>query len=583
MPLLIDGSIILVYFAVIVWIGLSMGRRENTLHDFALGGRRVPWWAVMASIIAAETSAATYLGTPGEGYAMRSLAYAQIVIGLILGRMLVGYVFLKPYYTYKVYTVYDFLGIRFGPWSRGYVSGLFLVMRTLASGTRLFVPSLVMVLAWQLLRDNNAQGGPITFVQPTDMQPYIWAIVLLTLLTCLYTAVGGIKAVIWTDVVQAALMFGTALLAIGTLLYHLAGDSFNFARGFDTLTQAVPEMKSTEGYFILGWEDSLVAKWMASNHVTDMTAWEWVKLTLASPYTLASALVANLAMNAAAFGTDQDMVQRLLTAETYKKSRRSLITAAVMDLPIYATFTFIGVLLIAYYQQHPQFKPAANADVFGSYILYVMPTGIRGLVLAGVFATAMGSLSAALNALATSLTNDWYIPYFARHRSDRHHVAAARFFTAVFAVLMIVIAVAFAYAKVTNPNVRIIPVVLGIASFILGPMLGVFLLGMFTKSRGSDAGNLIAITLGLVATVILGEMHVIAANLVAPLLGTEPTFVRPPWLPKVAFTWFALIGAVVVFAVGLMFQTPGTVREKAERIAREANLDDRPMALREEA
>jgi Na+/proline symporter len=124
MPLLIDAVIILAYFALIVWIGLSMGRRENTLHDFALGGRRVPWWAVMASIIAAETSAATYLGTPGEGSAMRSLAYAQIVIGLSLGRMLVGYVFLKPYYTYKVYTVYDFLGIRFGPLSKGYVSGL---------------------------------------------------------------------------------------------------------------------------------------------------------------------------------------------------------------------------------------------------------------------------------------------------------------------------------------------------------------------------------------------------------------------------------------------------------------------------
>jgi solute:Na+ symporter, SSS family len=580
MLLLIDAAIILIYFAVIIYIGLSMGRRENTLHDFALGGRRVPWWAVMASIIAAETSAATYLGTPGEGYAMRSLAYAQIVIGLILGRMLVGYAFLKPYYTYKVYTVYDFLGIRFGPWSKGYVSGLFLAMRTLASGTRLFVPSLVMVLAWQLLRTGDHAAGEGGFVQPTQVSHYLWAIILLTLLTCLYTAVGGIKAVIWTDVVQASLMFGTALLAIVTLLYHLGGDSFNFGKAFGALTTAVPEMKSTEGYFILGWEQALVDKWKAANGVAEMTAWEWVKLTLANPYTLMSALVANLALNAAAFGTDQDMVQRLLTAETYKKSRRSLITAAVMDLPIFATFTFIGVLLIAYYQQDPRFKPAANADVFASYILYVMPAGIRGLVLAGVFATAMGSLSAALNALATSATNDWYIPYFARHKSDRHHVAAARFFTTVFAVLMILIAGAFAYAKVTNPDVRIIPVVLGIASFILGPMLGVFLLGMFTRSRGSDGGNLIAITLGLIATIVLGELHVVIANLVAPLLGSDVVYARPAWLPKVAFTWFALIGAVVVFFVGLLFRTPMDVREKAQRIAREAAHDDRPMALR---
>ena len=145
---------------------------------------------------------------------------------------------------------------------------------------------------------------------------------------------------------------------------------------------------------------------------------------------------------------------------------------------------------------------------------------------------------------------------------------------------MILIAGAFAYAKVTNPDVRIIPVVLGIASFILGPMLGVFLLGMFTRSRGSDGGNLIAITLGLIATIVLGELHVVIANLVAPLLGSDVVYARPAWLPKVAFTWFALIGAVVVFFVGLLFRTPMDVREKAQRIAREAAHDDRPMALR---
>src|SRR6476619_2405247 len=176
-----------------------MGRKEESLHDFALGGRCVPWWAVMASIIAAETSAATFLGAPGEGFENRSLAYVQLIIGLILGRVLVGYFFLKPYYQYKVYTVYDYLGIRFGPWSKNYVSALFLFMRTLASGTRLFVPSLVMVLAWRMFKE----GGAIHFsAKSAGLQPYIWAIVIVTLLTCVYTAIGGIKAVIWTDVVQ---------------------------------------------------------------------------------------------------------------------------------------------------------------------------------------------------------------------------------------------------------------------------------------------------------------------------------------------------------------------------------------------
>src|SRR5689334_3977060 len=159
MGLAIDGLIIVIYFVAITAIGLYMGRREESLRDFALGGRQVPWWAVMASIIAAETSAATFLGAPGEGFANRSLAYVQLVFGLIIGRFIVGYVFLEPYYAYKVYTVYDYLGIRFGPRTRAFVSGLFLVMRTLASGTRLFIPSLVIILAWRLLTGGQVHYG----------------------------------------------------------------------------------------------------------------------------------------------------------------------------------------------------------------------------------------------------------------------------------------------------------------------------------------------------------------------------------------------------------------------------------------
>jgi Na+/proline symporter len=450
----------------------------------------------------------------------------------------------------------------------------------------MFVPSLVMVLAWQMF---TGGGEQVRFKTVDNAWFYVIAIVAITMLTCLYTAMGGIKAVIWTDVIQATLMFGTALIAIGTLLYHVGGDSMNFAKGFNALVTDVPQLKQLNGYFLTGFEPDTVDKFKAANHITQMTGWHYFLMVLASPYTLFSATIASTLANMAAFGTDQDMVQRMLTAETYKKSRRSLITAAFMDLPVASAFTFIGILLYVYYKHNPTFLPVdatgkvANSDVFGSYILNVMPTGIRGLVLAGVFATAMGSLSAALNALATSATNDWYIPYFAREKSESHHVAAARWFTAVFALLMIVIAGAFAYAKVKDPNVRIIPVVLGIAGFILGPMLGVFLLGMFTRARGSDRGNMIAITVGLITTIVLGELHIYFANLVAPLLGIEPTFTRPAWLPKVAFTWFAMIGALVVFAVGVFFSTSEKVIEAAQRRAAQAQTgDDRPMALRTE-
>jgi len=522
----------------------------------------------MASIIAAETSAATFLGAPGEGYTKKSFAYVQLVLGLIIGRVIVGHVFLKPYFTYKVYTVYDYLGIRFGPRSKAYVSALFLFMRTLASGTRLFIPSLVMVLAYRLFVEGDRARFGAEGV--TTVGPYLVAIVALTIVTCLYTAVGGIKAVIWTDVIQATLMFGSAIVAIITLLHHIGG--------FDALVASVPELKTLKGYFQTGFEADVVATYKKQFGVATLSAWDYTRIVLAHPYTLFSATIGSMFLNMAAFGTDQDMVQRLLTAETYKKSRRSLITAAIMDVPIAAAFTFIGILLWVYYKQDATHKPEANADVFGSYIINVMPMGIRGLVLAGVFATAMGSLSAALNALATSATNDWYIPYFARHRHEAHHVAAARFFTGVFAFFMIVIASAFAYAKVKDPNVRIIPVVLGIAGFILGPMLGVFLLGMLTRRRGSDVGNMIAITVGLLATIIAGDLDITFAQLV----GLGKDYSRPAWFPKVAFTWYALIGAVAVFLVGVLFRTPQRVLDEAENKKRQAKEgEDKPLALRE--
>jgi SSS family transporter len=545
--LAVDGAIVAVYFVGIVLAGLYLGRRENTLSDFALGGRSMPWWAVMASIVAAETSAATFLGTPGEGFKSQSIAYAQLVIGLILGRFFVASVFLPRYYQYQVYTVYDFLLLRFGPHSRNYVSALFLVMRTLASGTRLFVPSLVMVLAYKAL----AGGGRVAFGQSNpSLSAYAFAIIALTILTCVYTAFGGMKAVIWTDVVQATLMLGSVLVAVIALLHGIGGGSWNLLRGFHELGELVPRMKTHAGYFILGWEPEHIEAWKQSRGIVAMSPMEYVRLILGSDYTLFSALIGSTVGSIAVFGTDQDMVQRMLSAQTPGKSQRSLTTASLMDIPIAVGFTLIGVLLAAYYQIHPAFKPAATADVFASYILNVMPTGIRGLILAGVFATAMGSLAAALNALATTAVNDWYIPYFARDKSGSHQVLAARVFTIVFAVLMIVVAVCFAYVKVTRPQMRIIPVVLGIAGLFVGPMLGVFLVGLLTRSRGSDAGNIVAITLGLVGVLVLSGEYVEILN----LFTTRPLTV-PGWLPVIAWPWFATLGSGITFSVSVLFPT----------------------------
>jgi Na+/proline symporter len=418
-------------------------------------------------------------------------------------------------------------------------------MRTLGSGVRLYVPSLILVLAWRLFVTREE----VRYAELDSWVPYGWAILVLTLLTCAYTTVGGIKAVIWTDVIQATLMFASALAAIVAILHDLGGG--HILRGFSTLAAHVPEMTTIQGYIHTGFE----------NVKPGTSTLEIVKQVLSDPYTIIAAIIPTIIGNMAAFGTDQDMVQRLLTARDARRSRRSLIVGALMDVPIFSVFTFIGVLLIAFYDLNPALRPAKANDVFGMYILKAMPPVIRGVVLAGVFATAMGSLSAALNALATTLTNDWYIPYFARHRDDGHHVSAARVFTGLFAVLMVLVAVGAAYLNVKDPDMGIIPLALGVAGFVMGPMLGVFLVGMLTKSRGSDAGNLLAVTAGLVAVFFGSGMHVIFANLFV-----EPgwKYVLPAWMPAIPFTWFAMIGAVVTFGVGVLFPTPRPVVAGAE-------------------
>jgi SSS family transporter len=570
MPIAVDIAIILIYFAVISTIGLVMGRREKSLLDFALGGRQVPWWAIMASIIAAETSAATFLGAPTEGFKNQSLAYVLLAFGVILGRWVVANIFLKPYYTYKVYTVYDYLEIRFGKTTKNFVSVLFLVMRTLASGTRLFVPSIVMVLAWQVLMNG---GKPIVVSQqPVDtVFPYVIAIGILSLITAVYTTKGGIKAVIWTDLVQATLMFGTALLAVWSLLSHIGG--------FGALAHLVPRMSTAGGYFVSGFDHSSIQDWQVAQKMIPKGApalpmgfMDYVKEIFTNDYTLVSALVASTAMNIAAFGTDQDMVQRLLTADTTKRAKRSLMTAAFMDIPIGGVFTFIGVLLVAYYKLNPALQPKAAADVFGAYILNVMPVGLRGLVLAGVFATCMGSQSAALNSLASSATNDFYVPFHAKRGAlDQAQILrAARWFTLLFAVLMFAVAVAFAYLKVKQPDIGIIPVVLGIAGYILGPMLGVFMLGMFTKGRGSDTGNVAGLIVGLLAVSILGDL---------PGKINKHLSLNLCW--QISFTWYAFIGAAAVLLVGVWFKTPNEVLRRAALREHQAQTgEDVPLAMR---
>src|SRR5215470_6409603 len=214
--LAIDTGVLLLYFVAIISIGLYMGRKEENLKDFALGGRAIPWWAILASLIAAETSASTFFGTPGEGFTFRNYTYLQLALGTILARILVSYIFIKPYYDYKVYSIYEYLTARFGVPTKNAASAVFLFTRLLASGARLYVAAIALALGYQMVRGVRPDQTETLFI-------YIGAIVAIVLLTAIYTTLGGIKAVIWTDVIQASIMIGSALVAVGLLYFAIPG------------------------------------------------------------------------------------------------------------------------------------------------------------------------------------------------------------------------------------------------------------------------------------------------------------------------------------------------------------------------
>src|SRR4051812_45870471 len=520
--LAIDTGVLLLYFVIIIFIGLRMGRKEDNLEDFALGGRRIPWWAVLASIIAAETSAGTFFGAPGEGFALRNYTYAQLAIGTILARILVSYIFIKPYYDYKVYSIYEYLTARFGTATKNAASAVFLFTRVLASGARLYVAAIALVLGYELIA--GARPGPTQ-----TLWIYTGACVAIVILTAIYTTLGGIKAVVWTDFIQASIMMGSALVALAILFFAIPG-------GFAEIAQR-------HGGFAL-------SDFVTTGLDPARSGWDRWKGMFELEYTIFAGLIASTFVTMATHGTDQDMVQRMLTAPDVRRSRRSLILSGLADIPIAFTFLSIGLLLWVYYQVHPEPNLPKSPEVFCHFILYQMPVGLRGLLLAGIFATAMGSLSTAVNALATSFTRDWYQPYINPQATSAQSLQTVRWATVGFSVLMIVVASTTSYFVIVLPNVRIIPIVLGIYGYTYGSVLGIFLTGMLTKTRGNNRGNIIAMITGFIVVTILSDL----ANTIARLFG-KVAYIKPDWLPTMEFPWWICFGTIVTFLVAMLFRT----------------------------
>lgn len=532
--LAIDAIVLVAYFAGIVALGLWAGRRNRNLEDFSLGSRSIPWWAVLASIIAAETSAATFLGTPAEGFKTRGYFYGQLAIGTVLARVIIALTFIKPYYDYRVQSVYEFLTVRFGTKTKNMASGIFLFTRVLGIGVRLYLGGAIMVVIWRYL-------FPAT---PVTLGTYVWGIIFVTVITTVYTAVGGIKAVVWTDLIQAVLMISSVFFAIFLVVRHIPG-------GIETVKTNLGGWGNVK-LFQTGWNSQL--PFGAA-----------LKAMFEEPYTIFAAFIGSTLLTMATHGTDQDMVQRMLTAPDYRKSQLSLVLSGLADLPIAAAFLTVGILLSVYYAVVPgQTLPAADNEIFGQYIVHEMPVVFRGLIVAGVFATMMGSTSAALNALATSFTKDFYLPYLNRGATDRQAIRAARFATAIFGILMIIVATMAANAVLKDAKLTIIPIAIGILGYTYGALVAVFLLGMITRSRGRDGANLIAMIVGILAVLILCKVSIPAFSAGALLRGHFVAanwnfgWLMPEWWPKIAWPWFVFVGCVVTFTIAVLFRTPQT-------------------------
>jgi SSS family transporter len=537
--ILIDVIVVVVYFGLVIGIGLWMSRGQRSVEGFALGNREIAWWAVMASILASEISAGTFFGTPGEGFHLRNYTYLQLIVGYLLARVIVSFVFIPAYYRHNVVSIYEFLGTRFGPRTRRIASAVFLVTRLLASGTRLWVPTVIFVMMWHL---------SFPEMQMTPMAEFLLcggALVFITLATAVYTTLGGIRAVIWTDVLQICVLFAALGFSLVYLISHVGG-----------------------------WE-------VAKPHLLNAQLWDWgtkasagfwenVKNVLEQEYTVWAAFIASTCVTLATHGTDQDMVQRMLTAKNKRQSAVATILSGLIDIPITLCVLGIGILLAVHYSSHPDplLPTQANGNiapnqVFPYFILTAMPGGLRGLVIAGVLATAMGSLSTAINSLATSYVRDFHFRWFGEPREEAGKLRAFRLGTLLFSVLFIVVGLGTAWVSAMNKELRIVPIILGIFGYTYGSLLGIFLLGLFTRTRGSEFGNALGMLIGFIVVIYLSGLD----RAVARLFGGEGLS-RPAWVPEIEFPWRVFFGALTTFLIAVCFPTPG--HERAGRSAEPA-------------
>lgn len=437
---LVDALILAAYMVGVVALGTWVGRSMRSAADFMVGDRSLPWWLILFSIVATETSTVTFLSIPGFSYD-NDLTWLQIPLGFLLGRFVVAFLLLPQYFNGSFFTAYEVLHKRFGGATKQTASLLFIVTRSLADGLRLFLSAIVL--------------------QEMTGLPMHWAVVAIGATTIVYTFFGGMRAVLWTDFLQFLVYIAGAFVA------------------FDLILERIPG----------GWGQLVsMADAAGKLRVLDL-ALDW-----SQPYGLWAGLIGGIFITLGSHGVDQMMVQRYLSARNLPDARRALCLGGFVVVAQFALFLLIGIGLWCFFQLFPPADAFERADrVFARFILDEMPAGLLGLLLGAIFAAAMSTLSSSLNSCATAAANDLIFPHAKSPIPEKRKLRVTRILTVLFGLVQIGVGIGGQWLTTS-----VVSSVLGIAAFTTGIVLGVFFLGIFTQRVGQRAA-LFGLVAGLLA------------------------------------------------------------------------------------
>ncbi len=436
---LLDIGIIAAYLLGITIFGWHFGRKQKDVRDYFVGDRDVPWWAITFSIVATETSSATFVSIPGIAFG-GNMTFLQLVFGYMIGRLIIVLIFIPLYFRGDLLTAYQALDRRFGPRAKRSAASLFLITRSLSDGLRLLLTAIVL--------------GELTGWS------YSVSIIITGVATIIYTYFGGMKAVIWTDVSQLFIYLIGAVVAGYILLDRIPG----------------------------GWGE-YVAVGQAANK---FQVFDFV-FDPSRAYTFWAGLIGGAFLTTSTHGTDQLMVQRYLCARSARQANVALLASGVIIFAQFLLFLMIGAGLYVFYSHHPSGSDFSRTDrVFPFFIINELPPGVVGLVIASIFAAAMSTLSSSLNSSASTSLADFYRPLVKPEASDEHYLKVSRRMTAFWGVVQIAVGIGGIGASESIVNQ-----VLGIAAFTNGPILGIFLLAALTR-RVSEGGALIGLALGII-------------------------------------------------------------------------------------